>query len=605
MINLILFLASVCDVKCSRTFILFISNHILFFKNKINSYDIYLSTINTSQKLTIDQFDYFININFEVEQTNKSIIQIIYESIKNLKQYKFLMKDFELHLNNINIYKNISLSNSKYKSVLGLFSNYGDLIIPIINNNISYNNIELYDNCQLNNEIANLNLLLSYNINLKNSIKQADIISDNVINEHYDLIICSIIDNFKNIIYANCNNIIKKLKIRGTKVEPLLLQYVLQLVKKSGDIVFITPTSLLFGESNQHIETRKYLIENFNLTKIVEFENKKSILYISNNRNISTIEIQKNGQTFNVPYNDINKTNYNLYFNNISIESNINIHKKNKISEYINILTKAEYNNIDYDKKLLYVKNFNIIHIDKYNDNEYIDYFIVTKNEDVLKQEFINIYLSCYLNKYIDLVTKGKMKKICKDLVNELEIEIPSIDNQDLVIREYNINSSTISNNNDQINNYINLKTMFIKNIILDKEKVKITDIFNITNTITDQSVITIKKNSLSVGSVELIQDKTLFENNTNYYYLNISDNSYNIYYHILKIYEGYLYEESIKTKTIGLSKQTLDKIELPILPESIKEHLIHVVNYFDDNINFLININNELKNKSTINLLC
>jgi hypothetical protein len=189
--------------------------------------------------------------------------------------------------------------------------------------------------------------------------------------------------------------------------------------------------------------------------------------------------------------------------------------------------------------------------------------------------------------------------------VNELEIEIPSIDNQDLVIREYNINSNTISNNNDQINNYINLKTMFIKNIILDKEKVKITDIFNITNTINDQSVITIKKNSLSVGSVELITDKTLFENNTNYYYLNISDNSYLVYYHILKTYETYLYEESIKTKTIGLSKQTLDKIELPILPESIKEHLIHVANYFDDNINFLININNELKNKSTINLLC
>ena len=96
-----------------------------------------------------------------------------------------------------------------------------------------------------------------------------------------------------NIIHANCCSRIKKLKIRGTKSEPLLLQYVMMSLNKNGRAVLIVPDSLLFSDSLQPIQTRKYLLDNFNVKKIVELENMTTLLYFENNGKTTSIEFSK------------------------------------------------------------------------------------------------------------------------------------------------------------------------------------------------------------------------------------------------------------------------------------------------------------------------
>ena len=194
---------------------------------------------------------------------NNSFIEQVYESIKNDKQYKLISKIIEPYIINYKMIKNTThhLCLSDVNSVILFFSGVGELYLPLLS--VKYNEIYAYDKNENINLLFAFNNKISYGMDIKKNIIHSDIIHDNSINKKVDLIICNISLDFKNIIYANCNNIIKNLKIRGTKSEPLILQLISQLINKNGKIILYTPNSLLFSESNQHIETRKYLVNNF------------------------------------------------------------------------------------------------------------------------------------------------------------------------------------------------------------------------------------------------------------------------------------------------------------------------------------------------------
>ena len=576
--------------------------HYVEYCSKYNNCDMLPSEIFEIiiDKFTISEYELFKN-----ELKNLSFIEQIYDFTKNNKKFKPVAKYLEPYIIN---YKMVKNTQEHYKlqntnSAMLLFSGLGELYYPL--KDIKCNELFIYDKNSNVNLLFSLNNKISYDVNIDKNITTTDVIHDNFINKKVDLIICNIPLDFKNIIYANCCNLIKNLKIRGTKAEPLLLQLLMQLINKNGTILLYTSNSLLFSESNQHIETRKYLVNNFNIEKIVDLENKKSLLVIKNNKDFKSIEIIKNNITFSVNKENINTNNYLLDFYKTTNDNNIG-NTKIKLSDLI--LIKSNDTNTSYtDNKVLYsykFSNFNIDYINNTN-NDY-NYVFLTKDENIIKQEFLNICLLIFFNKNLNKITKGKMNNLSIDLINDLEIVVLPMNTQDLILSQIKLNNTIIDNNIIQIQNFVEILNKFINDMVFNTKKEKVNNIFVVNNDITETSLIKIKKNSLSVGTTELIDCIENYKDNTNYFYLNLIDETKNInyYYYLLKYYQKDFVENAFKNKSVGISKNFIESIELPILNDEEQNHLIYICEYFYQQIDLLQKNNNLLKETNIISLL-
>lgn len=157
--------------------------------------------------------------------------------------------------------------------------------------------------------------------------------NDGTILEKADVILANEPMGLKNIIHASLCDRIKNMKIRGTKAEPLFLQLFMESLNDNGRCAVIVPDGMLFNESNLHCGTRKHLIENFNLHKVVSLNDdfflntgvKTSILLFCKDGNktkkVDFCEIKlKNGKIeensiIKVRYNKIKEANYSLFVN--------------------------------------------------------------------------------------------------------------------------------------------------------------------------------------------------------------------------------------------------------------------------------------------------
>ena len=66
------------------------------------------------------------------------------------------------------------------------------------------------------------------------------------------------------------NSKIKALKINGTKGEILFLQNCMANLAKKGRCVIVVPDGVLFNSTKMYKETRKYLMTNFELEKVIK-----------------------------------------------------------------------------------------------------------------------------------------------------------------------------------------------------------------------------------------------------------------------------------------------------------------------------------------------
>lgn len=584
-----------------------IALHILYFikiynKELIITYGNYLQFIKDC-KFILSNDDLTIILNkintYNFTFNNETYIDIFFPLLKNIKKYKELYKTYDIITQNYNItdiiLKNIEIP--KYsRTVISLFSNFGEFDKIYKNNN--YEKLFIYNQDKFENNIYYFNKLLTDNVNYKTNIIESNIIYDSKIVYNGDFIICHIPCNLKNILYTNCNNLIKKLKIRGTKAEPLLLQLTLQLLNKNGVAIIITPNSLLFGESIQHVETRKYLLNNYNLLKIIELNNKNSILYIKNEKITNEIEILKNNNINKINKNIINTDTYSLYFND-KVKDDI-IQNTYNISDIINIYTKE--NNIIFnpEQKYLYTYKFNDLTIDFITETTEYNYLFITKDSTILSQDYLNEFMIHYLKKNKQSITKNKMEKISLDLLLKLKIPLINIELQNIIFSQIKLNNTTCLNNQKQIDNYIDIRDSFINNLILNPIKTqKINSIFEITNSLMDNTILCIKKNSLDVGKVDTINNVEYYYNNTNYFYLSFIDKeitNYKYYLYIIKYYYPIIYNASTQNKTYGLNKTFIENIDIPIISKSEEEHLIKVCDKFNDEINNLQNTITKLK---------
>jgi type I restriction-modification system DNA methylase subunit len=377
--------------------------------------------------------------------------------------------------------------NDKYKNTIDWSKNKDNLYGFDIDDNVK--------------NMALLNLLLEMGELCINTVVKQDTLhndmklKDDKILEKADIILANEPMGLKNIIHANCCSRIKEMKIRGTKAEPLFLQLFMEALADKGRCAVIIPDGVLFNESNQHIGTRKYLVENFNLKKVVTLNGdfflntgvKTSVLFFTkdgNNTNevdfceikIKDDDIEENS-IIKVSYNDIKKCNYSLFVNKYNVVDLAKIEgiEYKKLGDVCEFMTKSK-------RQASFGRDNGIYHfytssqtVKWCNENDYKDECIIIgtggnanikigKNFSCSTDNFIlktneNIkYLYYYLQININILENGfsgsTIKHISKEYIKNIEIPIPPIAVQNAIVEKLDVLNSNIENSKKMVEEY-------------------------------------------------------------------------------------------------------------------------------------------------------
>ena len=76
----------------------------------------------------------------------------------------------------------------------------------------------------------------------------------------------------KGLKFADSCKRVKDLGINGTKSEPLFLNLMMAALDKDGRCAVVVPDGVLVNNSNQHNETRKFLLDNFELKRVIKMK---------------------------------------------------------------------------------------------------------------------------------------------------------------------------------------------------------------------------------------------------------------------------------------------------------------------------------------------
>lgn len=540
-------------------------------KSKFN-FDMYLISFDEFEILINSITDF--NTLFNSTNTTLNINELIYDNLLTIKELKSFSKEFksfftrQTTINHINkIINDLDIKHNK--SILNLFSGTGGLLNGIVDSNTNTSNLSLYDINHYMNIISHINILITKNIDLTDKIFKTDILHDNIfkVDETFDFIIADLPTDLKNIIHAECCSKIKKYRIRGTKAEPLFLQLIMSLLNKHGTAIIVVPDSLLFCDSNQHTETRKFLVNNFNLQHIFNIEDKKSILVFSSGKtnNVSLNNLDNN---ISINLDQIKNKNFSFFFNHFNTSNNLPISSNTsfKFKDVVNIVS-DNFNTIYTDTDFLICHKTNNIIISKLNNDIKPDLVFVSKDSNIYNQSYLNHYLHILLKTNFNNIVRGKTKQFDIDLIYDLDIIIPPIHIQLLSIEFFESNLLIIDYNLKQIHKLELLKNNFIQHYINDLSKDKLINLCTISHESNAINTIMIHKNSNMAGTIEFTTN--IYDNSTNNYYL-IPDenkiNKLNLFY-LLKYNENLLKDLSKVSNTINLSRSKLENLDIHIFP--------------------------------------
>lgn len=581
----------------------------IYNKNDSNSFISIMKSKYDLNVVILDPVDIekILNIKTNISISIDEIISIL--NLKTLQTSSYLNYSMDIIKSSIS-----SLSNKS--QVLILSSHLGEYNKYI--NNI--NNVDIYD---INKENAILSQMeYDYNYSTNNSmnnstnnninIKYDDYIHNNIIYKSYDIILCNFPNGLRNIIHANCCEKIKRLKIRGTKSEPLILQLIMMSLNVNGKASIIVPNTLLNNDSKQHIETRNYLINNFNVSNIITCDNNLSILFFEKNgltkqTTFSKIENNQIVKLFDVYYDKIVGRNYNLYYEkyinidcNISSLSSCNNSKLIDIVNIVEILDNCNNCNDNYLKIPRFLGDNQKVEIlfDNYN-LETDNMSLIVKDTNIINQKFFNYYFLYMLAPNLITSTTGKSKKIDINILLDTEINIPNMENQNKIVEFFDINYSTINQIKKQISNMIILKNKYIETITNNYPMIKLNDICDIdvkpNVDFLNCGILCVQRNSKSAGNTFYYKKKD--DINTNVYYINVKSNiCFNIssLYILLKYNEANLNKLASITNTINLSRNNLQNFEIKNIPINIQENIEKKINEYDNMIkSLLFNVEN------------
>ncbi len=141
--------------------------------------------------------------------------------------------------------------------------------------------------------VARLNLFMETGGNRVENLLTKDSLQDDLTQLGYDIILANMPFGLKGLKHADCCERVKNLKIRGTKSEPLFLQLMMTSLNPGGRCAVVVPDGMLVNNSSCHNETRKYLLEHFDLKRVIKMKGQffmntgiqPSILFFENTGN--------------------------------------------------------------------------------------------------------------------------------------------------------------------------------------------------------------------------------------------------------------------------------------------------------------------------------
>ena len=144
--------------------------------------------------------------------------------------------------------------------------------------------------------VARLNLFMETGGYRPTNLLTHDSLYGDLTQTGYDVILANMPFGLKCIIHAECCERVKALKIRGTKSEPLFLQLMMVSLNRGGRCAVVVPDGMLVNSSECHGGTRKYLLDHFELKRVIKLRGKffmntgiqPSILFFENTGNPTT-----------------------------------------------------------------------------------------------------------------------------------------------------------------------------------------------------------------------------------------------------------------------------------------------------------------------------
>jgi len=122
--------------------------------------------------------------------------------------------------------------------------------------------------------VSRLNLFMETGGNRTTNLLTHDSLYNDLTQTGYDVILANMPFGLKGIKHAECCERVKALKIRGTKSEPLFLQLMMKSLNMGGRCAVVVPDGMLVNSSSCHNGTRKYLMDNFDLKRVIKMKGK-------------------------------------------------------------------------------------------------------------------------------------------------------------------------------------------------------------------------------------------------------------------------------------------------------------------------------------------
>ena len=573
------------------------------------SYDYIYSNI-ISQDNIKDKIVYLIKIlNIDCinisDISNKIYCEDTFSNIDNVIDYYFKNDN----LSNIKEYCNYFSNQKIYEYSLKLLNPTEDLMTG---NNSFSSLLNNYNSLRITipelEPIIKMDLLLKYNKDF-NKINTNNILKTDIEPDKFNFIFYDLCVSNKNLIHAHCCNKVKNLKLRGTKSEPLFIQFIMMSLKHSGKAVVIVPDHFLFNDSIQHTATRQYLCNKFNLISITQIDTnlyynknqKYSILYFSYTKPTTevtfnklladgTVELQKN-----ITHNAIKETNYILYRNTyINNQPNVSTNKDisySKLGDIYNIHSEWTHDT-EIDRKSV-IKISKVYKNDKCisllcNDNNITDndsYYLIKKSICNLLDDYLNYYVIYYLQSRLKNFLKSGQNIIDISLINDINIPIISQQYQEIIIKHFKYTNIILDDNLKMISNYNMVKRNFVEMNTLTISTTNINNVCNIYNSTEvpmTETVIGIIRNGLKAGTVYLVDDNNKL--NTNSYYLSIKNKDFSLAYvfYWLWFNNNKLLELSQMKSQATLSKSNILNFSISVVNENYQKNIVTKCQYYD-----------------------
>lgn len=568
------------------------------------------------------------NVDFDLKEITENIFEIT--NLNNIDQVTLLNDIFDYYLNNENlsvIKEYVKFYNKKQLT---------DWIVKLANPKI--NEESIFDgNIKINsylesiinsseikiknklkgfyghqsNKIINGLFITNFKLNYKQDISTNITPEDLLLNDiklpigTFDLIFYDFPSDIHNITHASCCKKIKKLKIRGTKSEPLILQLIMGSLNKKGRAVLVVPDSLLHSDSNLQVITRKYLVENFNVKKIIKIDEslfmgkgiKNSILYFENNGKTTNIEISKifpsnneikEESIMNISIESIKKNIFSLHFkDHESLNNNISADiKYESIDKLCQIET--DFNQLKNKNVVLAItktyKNDNSIQLIKdCSDLNNFEFFIGNKDQS---NPYILFYLEhIFKTKYQQLV-KGKTEQFNLEKINQIQIPLLTESVQKSLCNYFDITNNLVKSNYEKIKNVQTLRDCVLDSVSKNN-MVKIKDICNLTVSETNSTkLIGIIRNGLSAGTVYQANSGQNLSMNSHYLVIKNEEYLFDYVYHMLKFNEPKLKTIANFNDQPNLGQTNLLEFEINSINLQNQQEVTSYCNDFDSTIN-------------------